>query len=117
MIRDVIHATQRRMTEWSFPSDKAYANPFNDVTFDVILTDPNGREHTIPAFWAGEETWRVRYAPPESGTYCYRTACSDTSNPSLHGREDTMVAAPYDGTNPILRRGGLRVSADRRFLE
>jgi hypothetical protein len=31
----------------------------------------------VPAFWAGDATWRVRYASPPTGTHRYRTECSD----------------------------------------
>ena len=57
----------RCVAEWSYSSEKAYADPFNDVELDVVFTDPQGHEQTVPAFWAGEQTWRIRYSPMAAG--------------------------------------------------
>jgi len=40
---------QNYMTEWSFTSGKIYRDPFNDVTLDVMFTDPDGEEHRVPS--------------------------------------------------------------------
>jgi len=45
------------------------------------------------------------------------TVCSDPSNPDLHGREGALEITPYEGSNPLLQHGPLRVSADHRHLE
>src|SRR3954471_1754414 len=61
------YATQRVVQEWSFTSGKAYTDPFNQVELDVIFTDPQGKEHRMPAFWAGDQTWRVRFSGAKMG--------------------------------------------------
>lgn len=111
------YAIQNCMTEWTFRSGKIYRDPFNEVTLDVMFIDPDGEEHRIPAFWAGEQTWRVRYASPKVGTHRYRSVCSDNSNADLHGQEGVLEVTPYEGNNPLLRHGPLRVNASRRYLE
>jgi len=113
----VYYTTQNCMTEWSFTSGSTYRDPFNEITLDVMFTDPGGEEHRVPAFWAGEQTWRVRYASPKVGTHHWRSICSDTSNLDLHGREGVLEVKPYEGDNPLLARGPLRVNAGRRYLE
>src|ERR1019366_4586509 len=75
-----VFAVQNRVTEWAYTSGKCYADPFSDVELDVVVTTPSGAEHRMPAFWAGEGTWRVRYAPPAAGKYSYSTVCSDAFN-------------------------------------
>ena len=60
-------AIQNCMTEWSYASGKAYADPFNEVELDLVVTGPDGREQRVPAFWAGEQTWRMRYASAQVG--------------------------------------------------
>ena len=52
-----------RLTELNFESAKSYDDPFNDVTLDMLLYG-NGRLYRIPAFWDGENTWRVRFVCP-----------------------------------------------------
>jgi len=111
------HAIQNSMTEWSYASGKRYADPFNEVELDVVFTDPNGDEQRVPAFWAGNDVWRVRYASPKAGRHHYRSECSDTGNAGLHGQEGELEVGPYDGDNPLLKRGPLRVSSNRRHFE
>ena len=111
------YAAQNCMTEWSFASGRVYRDPFNEVTLDVAFTDPDGEAHRVPAFWAGEQTWCVRYASPKVGTHRWRSICSDPSNSDLHGREGVLEVKPYEGDNPLLCHGPLRVSADRCYLE
>ena len=108
---------QNRMVEWSFSSKRGYANPFNEVDVSAIFTEPDGEERVVPAFWAGGNTWRVRYASHKVGRHLFRTACSDMTNPDLHGQEGSLEVSPYMGDNPLFRHGVLRVSKDRRHLE
>ena len=30
-----------------------------------------GGEQRVPAFWAGDDTWKVRYAPEQPGRYTF----------------------------------------------
>jgi len=105
------------MTEFSFRSAKAYADPFNDVELDAVFTGPDGTKSTVPAFWAGENLWRVRFSSPLVGRHSYRTVCSDASNPDLHGREGVIEVTVYAGNNPLYEHGAIRVSENRRHLE
>lgn len=111
------YSSQNCMTEWSFESAKTYEDPFNEVTLDVIFTGPDGETQTVPTFWAGEQTWRVRYASPQVGIHHWRSICSDTSNPDLHAREGRLEIKPYKGNNPLLRHGPLQRSQNQRYLE
>lgn len=55
--------------EITFESAKSYPNPFNDLELDVVFTDPEGEEHKVPAYWAGENCWKVRYSSPKTGLH------------------------------------------------
>ena len=100
----------RRVTESAFQSAKAYPDPFNDVELDVVFRDPRGQEQKVPAFWAGGDEWRVRYAPHSEGRYSYRTVCSDSKNPDLHGRNGLLEVSAYTGDNPLYKHGPVRVA-------
>ena len=89
----------------------------NDVELDVIFKTPSGAEHRVPAFWAGESAWHVRYAPPSPGQYSYRTVCTDTANADLHNRAGAFSVEPYSGENQLYRHGPLRVASGQRHLE
>ncbi len=110
-------AIQNCVTEWSYTSGKAYADPFNEVRLDVIVTRPDGEIQRVPAFWAGGNVWRVRYASPEPGRHAYRSESSDTGNPDLHDLQGELEVAPYTGANPLFEHGPLQVSESRRYLE
>ena len=89
---DPIRAIQYEAMEWSYTSRKAYPDPFNEVELDVVVTHSDGREQRVPAFWAGEQNWTVRFSPHRTGRYSYRTICSDPSNGDLHGRTGSFEA-------------------------
>ena len=108
--------TQNLVTEWSFASKTRYDDPFNDVQLDVLFTDENGEERLVPAFWAGESIWRVRFSAPNPGVYRYRSICSNVRDADLHGLEGEFLVAPYRGANPLFRHGRLQVSENRRYL-
>ncbi len=113
----MMYAAQNCAVEWSYTSGKSYRDPFNEVELDLLVTGPGGTEQVVPAFWAGGQTWRVRYASPEAGTYRYRLRCSDPDNTDLNGQAGSLEVTPYDGPVALLRHGPLRVAADRRHLE
>ena len=105
------------MTELSFTSSRTYADPFNEVTLDVIFTEPGGRHLRVPAFWAGKNAWKVRYASPVVGTHSFRTDFADAADAGLHGVTGTVEIGPYTARNPLFVHGPLRVSENRRYLE
>ncbi len=111
------HTAVNVMTEIAFVSQQTYADPYNDVDFDVRFCDPEGREIIVPGFWAGGNVWKVRFAPPSDGTWTFRTVCNHDEDSGLNGQSGEIVATPYDGYNQLLRRGRLRVSTNRRYLE
>lgn len=107
---------QHLVVEIRFRSTTAYADPFKEVELDVSFTAPSGTTLVVPAFWAGKDTWCVRYASPETGTHAFRTRCSQDSDVSLHGRVGAVEIEPYLGDNPLYRHGGIRVADDRRHF-
>lgn len=113
----MLYATRNCPIEWSYNSGKSYADPFNELELDLQLAAPDGSHLTVPAFWSGDQTWRVRFAPRLVGQYRFRTSCSDTSNPDLHDQSGVLSVAEYGGSNPLLRHGPLRVNVSRRYLE
>jgi hypothetical protein len=105
------------MIELTFTASRAYADPFNEVTLDVIFQDPRGRELRVPAFWDGSNIWKARYASPEIGKHHFRSECSNPQDAGLNGVTGVVQIKPYTGTNELYLHGPLRVSANRRYLE
>lgn len=111
------YGVQHCVSEWAFSSGKAYADPFNGVELDVVFTDPQGHEHRMPAFWAGGQTWRIRYSPLLTGRYRYHTVATDASNPDLHDQSGVLEVSGYQGENPVRRHGPVQVTNDRRHFQ
>jgi hypothetical protein len=114
--RSLAKAEANRLAEVTLRSEKTYADPFNEVTLDAVITDPNGRQFRVPAFWAGGNVWRVRYASPVTGLHRFRSTCSDTANAALHDVTGTIEVVPYTENNPLFRHGPVRVAEDRRHF-
>ncbi|MFP6643904.1 MAG: DUF5060 domain-containing protein, partial [Candidatus Latescibacterota bacterium] len=103
--------------EITLRADKLAANPFVDITLDVVFTDPEGGTKRVPAFWAGGNQRKVRYASPVVGIHAYRSICSDSGDAGLHGVEGSAEITAYTGDNPLYKHGPLQVSADKRHFE
>ena len=113
----MLTTAQNCVTEFALTSPKAYPDPFVDVEVSAVFTGPDGATYTVPAFWAGGQTWKVRYASPLVGRHTYCTVCSDGSNSGLHGCTGEVEVIDYDGDNPVLHHGPLRVSDNGRHLQ
>jgi len=102
---------QNCIVEWSLTSEKEYSDPFNEVEVSAVFDEPGGGEKIVPAFWAGGNVWRVRYASHKIGEHHFRTLCSDTSNSSLHGIEGSLEVSTYKDRSIWLprHRGSLRL--------
>ncbi|HZG56950.1 DUF4038 domain-containing protein [Paenibacillus sp.] len=111
------YCEQRTVMEWQFASEHKRDDPWRDVRFHAIVTDPDGKEMQIPGFWKGGDTWAFRYASATVGEHRYRTVCSDKADASLHGREGKFAITPYEGDNPLYRHGAARAASNRRHLE
>jgi len=56
-------ASQWEVFETSYESAKAYSNAFTEVEVDVVFQQGD-KQWKVPAFWAGDRKWTVRFAPP-----------------------------------------------------
>jgi hypothetical protein len=105
------------VSEWRYRSSQSYADPFNALELDGVVAGPGGQTWRVPAYWAGGNEWRLRFAPPGPGGYTITTVCTDAANRDLHGQVTHLEARPYTGSNALLAHGPLRVAACRRTLE
>ena len=107
---------QWEVFETSYESAEAYPNGFTEVEVDVVFQQGD-KQWKVPAFWAGDKKWTVRFAPPLQGQYTYRVECTDKANTGLNGKEQTLSVKVYTGDNPLLKHGFVKVSADQRHFE
>ncbi len=105
------------VAEFEFVTVLKRADPFNEVSLDVIFTEPGGRERRVPAYWAGDRVWKVRYASPLLGTHRFRSESSDARDTGLHRITGSAEVEPYKGDNPAYAHGPLRVAKGSRYFE
>jgi hypothetical protein len=106
--------------EVALQSSTLYANPLPWMTIQLNGTftlEKTGQQFETPGFWDGGLVWRLRFSPPQAGTWSFTSACSDSANTGLHGANGSFTAVPYAGTNPLYMHGLLRANPGGRFLE
>lgn len=101
--------------EGTFESNTEIADPVHEVDLRVEIIAPSGTRRTIPAFWDGGRTWRVRFCPDEIGDWSYTTR-STPDVPGLDGQAGSFVCVPYDGDNSLYRHGRVGLGASCRHL-
>lgn len=112
----IITGKTKQLIEWSYTSDRKPVDPFGEVELHVIVKH-HADSWRIPAYWHGGREWRVRFCPPEPGSYKITTICTDTTDPGLHGVFGTLDVAKNKGDNPLFSHGPLRVAASKRTFE
>ena len=63
--------------ELTLTTSNSYSNPYTQVTLTATFTAPSSNTIVMPGFWDGGDTWKVRMAPNEIGTWTYVTASND----------------------------------------
>jgi len=112
-----LFGTQRCVSELGFTAGCKSADPFNEIELNVRFIHEKGESWLVPGYWAGDNDWRVRFAPPLSGRYTFRTESSDAADALLHGQTGSLTAEPYTGAHPLLKHGSLQVSRNKRHFE
>jgi len=104
-----------RAVEVSFESEKVYADPFGEAELDLLLYG-GGRLYTVPGFWDGGNTWRVRFVCPAEGTWQFITVCSDKCNSVLNGRTGIVVCTEYSGDLDVYKHGFVTTRYGEKYL-
>ena len=108
---------QNNTAEWSFIAAKQYQDPFNEVELTVCFQRTGGgAEQRVPAFWAGGQTWRVRFSAALTGIYRFRSECSNIADTGLNAQEGEFKVVAYKGKNPLYQHGPVKVAEDQRHF-
>ena len=108
---------QWRVVEIPLTSTAAYADPFADVQVSATFHGPGGITVHRPAFWDGGPTWKVRFAPTQTGTWTMTTSASNHADLGLDHVTKTIAAVPYTGSLAIYKHGFVAPSADGHYLQ
>lgn len=83
---------------FNFKSTTEPLNPFT-VSFSAEATGPGGIKLTLPGFYDGNKTWKLRFSPTKEGAWVIKTfsdesnlnnkqvkfSCIKNHNPAMHG--------------------------------
>lgn len=110
---------QYRPLELTFQAETDCADPFDfeAADFAAEFRGPGGETLTVPGFWDGGRTWKVRFTPPGPGEWRYATRFSCAGDRGLNQRQGALQVGPPEAGNPLRQHGGiLKVGPTRRFL-
>lgn len=81
--------------EFVFEIEAEYSNPYDarEIRLDGAFTAPDGAVMTVPGFWDGAESWRLRFTPSQEGEWYYQLSITDRRGTSLPAEGDFIVTA------------------------
>lgn len=81
-------------------------NPFLDYRLQVAFTAPGGETYNVPGFFDGDgqgggsgTVWRVRFSPPEAGTWQYKASFRTGTNVAVDLNASAGAPAFFDGAS------------------
>jgi hypothetical protein len=91
-----------------------YSTPYIDVDdLSATFISPTGISMTMPGFWDGGQTWKIRFSPNLVGIWTYKTNSNDVG---LNNQTGFITCTPYTDTLPIYQHGFIKPSANNRYL-
>ena len=123
---------QRQLKQWEvfelkLKARNNYQNPYADIpasseglakiTFSGTSGDAKGKSLKLFAFWDGGQNWKVRFAPPHTGTWNYKTESKDPGLNNISGQIEGIGWSDADKKEHAVRRGFLQVNATGRYFQ
>lgn len=102
--------------EQTFESSAAYANAPQEASLTVTFTAPDGSKATVPGFWDGGRSWKVRFLPTQSGSWSFETTCTDANNSGLHRQRGNFTVTDPKSTTALSLHGPVQVAPDGRYF-
>ncbi|CAM4871197.1 unnamed protein product [Rotaria socialis] len=102
------------LVEISLNAAGNYSSPYIDVDdLRATFISSTGISMTMPGFWDGGQTWKIRFAPIVDGIWTYTTKANDVG---LNNQTGFIMCTPYTGTLSIYQHGFMKPSANNRYL-
>jgi len=107
--------------EFGFKSSGKFENPYLEcvknegkayatATFKGVSGAALNKTYEIPAFWDGNNIWKIRFAPPFSGTWEYETSSTDRGLNKKKGKIQVTDWTEEDLKMNPTRRGFIYVN-------
>ncbi|MEX2264821.1 MAG: DUF4038 domain-containing protein [Bryobacteraceae bacterium] len=92
--------------EASFEAKAGQENPYTEISAEAQFTRPDGSVWTVPLFWNGDRSWKVRVSPDVEGPWTFVVRSAE---PSLNGQSGGFVCLRSSS------RGGIRPMTGRPY--
>lgn len=103
--------------EFPLMSKTKYDDIFNEVDVDVIFSGSEGDCWKLPAFWAGDNVFRVRFAASKPGIYKWKSQATNTADSGLNDCCGEIEICEYDGIKELYNHGRINITSNGRTLE
>ena len=107
------------VVEESFTAAITYNNPYMEVDLRIELSGPEGQTYSIPAFWDGGQSFKVRMIATTPGIWNWSSG-TKTGDKGLDNKKGSFSAVDWteqEKTENPNRRGIIRVSNNSHTLE
>ena len=88
----------------------SYSNPWDDIGISAIFTAPSGKTYNVGGFYYDTNTWKIRFAPMETGTWRWSLTFDNGSGTYSNSGTFTCMASSNAGflrLNPAAPQTGL----------
>ena len=117
-------ASQHQLKKWevyelNLTAKNKYKNPYAEipvtkdglvsVTFKGTKGAAQGKTLTVFGFWDGGQNWKVRFAPPETGTWDYKSVSTDKGLNNAKGKLEVSEWTEADKQQNPTHRGFVQV--------
>lgn len=106
----------RPFVEWSFDNPSYQGNPFDLVATVTFSHTESGTSHRTEMFYAGGDTWNVRFTGTRVGLWSWQSTSDD---PELDGLSGSVWMDPNPGVNGFVAAQGdnwVFSGTDRAFV-
>lgn len=97
-----------------FTSNKVYENPFLDCSIRATFVGPNHETIVREAYWDGDQTYAISFAPISLGTWIYTIEADEETGCNQFTGE--LECVPYTGDLELYQHGFIKVSEDHRYF-
>lgn len=114
-----VSVKQWEVYELTLTAKGKYPNPYAEIpvtddglvraAFTGIKGAAKGMTFTVYGFWDGGQTWKVRFAPPTTGTWEYRSSSKDKGLNNATGTLEARAWSENEKERNPVRRGFISV--------
>ena len=114
--RPVDRTSPWREIEMTLNAQREVPDPYTGVEVWAEFTHENGTRLVRPAFWDGGRDWKIRFAPPSTGPWSWRSFCSTGDTGLSEQSGEVLCEADPSSRHRFYRHGFWRMSPGGRSL-